>query len=95
MCQAEPFDPQKTQFQTTTDRVVEEPKTKQGLCKAEIKYYIVWVDKQGGKMEAEREREELSQKTTTVVVKSLRVDTIKSGERNKYRAKCMDTCIDL
>lgn len=95
MCQAEPCEPKKTQSRTTTERAVEEPRAKQGLCKAEIKYKNVWVDKRGGEKEAEREREEMSQKTTTVAVKSLCVDTIKSGGRNKSRARCMDTCMDL
>lgn len=61
LCQAEPRELEKTQFQTTTERAVEEPRAKQGLCKAEIKYKNVWVDKRGGEMEA-GEKEEMSQK---------------------------------
>ncbi len=64
-----PVNQRKPSFQTTTERAAEEPRAKQGLCKAEIKN--VWVDKRRGEMEAERETEEMSQKTTTVVVKSL------------------------
>lgn len=68
LCQAEPCEPEKTQFQTTTETDVEEPRAKQGLCKAEIKYKNVWVDKRG-EMETNGEKKEMSQRTTTVVVK--------------------------
>ena len=78
VCQDEPSDPQKSQFQTTTEKAVEEPRAKQGLCKAEIKYKIVWVDKRRKEMEAERGRGREPKKQPQW---SLCVDTIKSVEK--------------
>lgn len=55
----------KHQFQiTTTERAVEEPRAKQGLCKTEIKYKYVWVDKQGGRKREGRGNEPRKQPQT-------------------------------
>lgn len=46
----------KTSFKQQQKKALEEAGAKQGLCKAEIKYKIVWVDKRGAEVEAERGR---------------------------------------
>lgn len=56
LCQAEPCDPEKTKFQTTTERAVEEPRAKQGSAKLKLNIRMYgWKSKEKKWIQNERE----------------------------------------